>query len=727
MTQTPPSGRPPRAYADFETRSAVDLFKCGSGRYFRDPSARVLCLGFALPAQGTPEEREVHVWYPDWLAHQFGLPLADRGPLEELLAHVGRGGEVEAHNAGFDAGAWNLLQCEAEGWPEVPPEQWRCTSSAAAAWGLPLSLDAAAGALRVPLKSPDGKKLVDSLCRPRKGGEFGGTAEEFERLFAYCAQDVRVGLYLSWLVPDLSDDERAVWEADYRANEAGLPVDEELCRAALAKFGAWRDGLNAELLDLTGVERGSQREQVRAWLASREVHLPDTAGDTVDHFLSGELPLDVRRVLRVLRGVNRTSTAKYRAMLAYSGGSGRARRGLVYHGAKTGRWVGRGFQPHNLPRGAVKDMDAACADVLSLPVAALEEKYGDVGALLSGTVRGAVAAPPGRRLLVADYAAIEARVLLWLAGDEGGLDVFRRGECIYCAMASDVYRRPVTKAQPEERQLGKQAVLGLGYGMGDATFLVTLARYGVSLTVPQALAIMGRERLREAAARQRARLAPGPGAEPSAARQAEALRARLASERVDLGYAVWALALCRFIVAVYRDRRSAVVRLWGDAETAALGAVADGPGATPREAGRCLWSASALDGALECRLPSGRLMRYPSPAVRRSRTPWGDTRAQLTHLVARGRGMTRVGTYGGQLVENVTQAAARDLLAAAMVRADRDPRLAPLMTVHDELVCEADAAAVSPEEYAALVSEVPPWADGCPVSAEAHELVRYRK
>jgi DNA polymerase len=778
MTET---DRPPRPLVDFEARSRVSLKDSGAGLYCRDPSTEPLCMAYSLP--GGDPGRQVYLWYPEWLAELHGLPdprqtqdVEWAGPggqvvryrveppaLLALFDYLRSGGEVEAHNAGFDGEFWEHVMVPRRGWPALAWSQWRCTSSAGAAWGYPLQLALAAELADVPAKMYEGKRLIQALCRPQKNGEFSGTRADFQQFFAYCVQDVRTTLHYRGRVPDLSETEQAVWEADQRSNSLGLPVDDLLAESALAKFESWRDQLNAELKQLTGVERGTMRDQVREWLRGRGVELPNTEGDVVDSFLARPgLPADCRRVLQIMRGVNRTSTKKYRAALEWSGGSRRVRRALVYGGTKTMRWAGRGMQPHNLPRGLLRkgqSMDEVCDDILTLTARELEQKYcescrpqkaecgrprrehptpdgcgryqpqfADLGSLLSTTVRGVIKAPAGRVLKVADYSAIEARVLSWLAGDEPALQVFRNKEDIYCYQATEIYQRKITKADEEERQLGKQSILGLGYGMGDVTFLLTVDGYNIKFTREQAVQIMGRQRFELALSRNKARLWPDAGAEKFAKLQAGKTRQRLAGARLSSSYALLGITLCRYLVAVYREKRKAVVQFWADLESAACSAVREGPSGAAFMAGRHVsFRVSPRDGALECLLPSGRAMRYLQPQMRVATTPWGDRREQLTYLAVRNKGVKREGTYGGTLAENVTQAVARDLLAEAMVRADRTPGLDPLMTVHDELVCEADEGFMMPAEYAALVSVVPGWADGCPIDAEAHDRVRYRK
>jgi DNA polymerase len=332
-------------------------------------------------------------------------------------------------------------------------------------------------------------------------------------------------------------------------------------------------------------------------------------------------------------------------------------------------------------------------------------------------------ASPGFRLMVADYAAIEARVVLWLAGAEAGLRVFREGKDIYCDMAETVYNRPINKKDdPDERQMGKQAILGLGFGMGAPKFQATCAKYGIEIS----------------------------------------------------------LSLARKVVKAYREKYPEVKAMWKQQEEAAILAVRSG---RTVQAGLVEWR--KVGRFLHAKLPSGRLLTYVDPLVRKDAmymfpaldmegekctvlvtVPQGknqDARARreamfraslegskiigeapkwedsytLTFMgtdPGPSKKWVRLDTYGGHLVENLVQAIARDILAEAMLRADAGGYFRLVMSVHDEIVAEVpDDGRPKKEwdpvirEFEKLVAAVPYWAPGCPIDAEGWHGKRYRK
>jgi DNA polymerase bacteriophage-type len=293
----------------------------------------------------------------------------------------------------------------------------------------------------------------------------------------------------------------------------------------------------------------------------------------------------------------------------------------------------------------------------------------DTLSLLSQSLRGAIVAPPGKLLFVADYASIEARVLLWCAQDHEGLQKFRDGVDLYVDMASAIYKQPVSKEKdPEKRQLGKIAILGLGYQMGAPKFHATCANQGIHITE------------------------------------------ELAQQTVD----------------AYRAKYFRVKQLWYDQETAAGEATYDKEG-TEYECYPCMW---VKEGRfLYCRLPSGRRLAYPDPAIKTITTSWGARKNALTYMGvnATTRKWHRQNSYGGLLVENIVQAISRDIMGEAMLRCEESRIYSPILSVHDELIAEGNAHHGNVEEFVALVGQCPTWAPGCPVAAEGWAGTRYRK
>lgn len=674
----------PRALLDFETRSACSLRKAGAWRYSIDPTTEVLCLAFRLSSWAPGRTA---LWHPDF--PQIGL-TGHCGELGELFDWIGDGGLVEAHNAWFERCVWRNVLEPRFGFLAIRGAQWRCSAAKAAAHALPRGLDDAATALKLALrKDAEGAKAMQKMTKPRKSrkaereawaksGEtppallWHETPDLFARLFAYCRQDILVEEAVGDALPDLSEHETAMYIMDQGVNERGFQIDADAVTTALALIEQETARLNGELAEVTGgrVKRATQRAQMLDWFQEQGLDLDDTQKATIEDALEW-IPADqvtepVRRGLTIVRTLGRSSTAKYQSMANWMGADGRVRGGLLYHGATTGRWSGSGVQPHNFVRGSVKDMEGLWAMLKARDCLALEAAHGSVMAALAEGLRGAITAGPGRCLYVADYAAIEARVLFWLANDHDALDVFRAHQDIYCEMASDIYARPISKADAQERQLGKAAVLGCGYQMGASKFVATAATYGVDID--------------EVFASQ--------------------------------------------VVNAYRAKFWRVKQMWADQNAAAIQAVEDGEAV---ECSYVTWRPEAP--FLFCELPSGRQLAYPFPEIRGRMTPWGAVQSALTYTGTdpHTRKWTRQTTYGGMLVENITQAVARDLMAEAMLRCEGSDTYDLVLTVHDEMIAEADEGAGSVREFEALMAEVPTWAAGCPVEAEGWTGLRYRK
>jgi DNA polymerase len=725
-------GSPPRATIDFETRSACSIRDCGSWRYSLDPSTQVMCLAFRLPHW---EHGRTALWHPAF--PHLGIPEADCPELIELFEWIVAGKLVEAHNAFFERGIWVNIMVPKYGWPVIPHESYRCSAAKAAAYSLPRGLDDLTGALGVAVrKDLEGAKVMKKMAKPRKPlvadvkkwllanspeyrslskpelktvkiksfVEAVDTAVEvtwlvddvfqevrhfrlplywhesaalLDALCAYCRVDVLAEEASSERLRDLSPKETEVYLMDQAINERGMQLDREGIEAALHVVGERNRELNAELVEITGgyVEKATQRAKMMNWFSGEGVLLSDTQGTTIDSWLKRQdLEYKVRRCLELVRALGRSSTAKFIAAQDWAApATWRVHGGLLYHGASTGRWTGKGLQPHNFPRGAIKNMAMAWDCIKTRDPAYMEMMYGDAMTLLSHSLRGMIVASPGKRLMVADYAAIEARVVFWLAYDEDALRVFRENKCIYMEMATEIYGRLIhdKEAQAEERQMGKQAVLGLGFQMGAAKFQKTLAeKYGIFIE----------------------------------------------------------LEFAQKIVDAYRAKFWRVKKMWWDQEAAAIAATKT-PGRTVK-CGRVAWR--MMDGFLHCRLPSGRLLGYADPVVVKKATPWGEKRDCLTFMGVDPytKKWRRQETYGGTLVENITQATARDLMADAMLRFHRSGVYDVILSVHDELIAECDESMGTKEHvkvFEGLMAETEEWADGLPVKAEGWTGPRYKK
>lgn len=735
-----------RATIDFEGRSACDLRKHGSWRYAKHETTEVMCLAYKLPH--IPEIQLWHRAHPEYL-------IAESPPPVELFNFIAQGGEVEAHNAFFERMLWRHIMVPRYGWPEMPHLQWRCSAAKASASSLPRGLNDACKAMGLSIeKDMVGNRLMLKMCKPRKprkaereewaaawgkdtpmGHLWHEDEEDIYRQWDYCKSDVAAEIELSESIPDLSDDELAVWQMDQAMNEKGVRFDLDMAHAALYVATEWKKVLNQELEAMTGISAGSKRAQVKAWLEEHEeLELPDTAATTLTWYIERE-PISGRaqRVMEIMMDVNRTSTRKYQAMIdKCDPDDWCARDMLMYHGAGTGRWSSKSVQVHNFPARdlIVKDFEEAAECIKSRDVEWCQAMYGDVMKLLSHSLRGAIIPREGKHFMVADYSAIEARVVLWLADDKPALDVFLRGDDIYCDMASGIYGYPVIKKQhTSERQFGKQAILGLGYSMGFLTFLLTCRKYGIFFPRSDVIRIMGLEKLEKYEAWVRNYLCmdmdKGPiTIDPASKRQAAKVKRRLVEEREKPAKIIHELALMKYVVDVYRNRYSAVKQMWTDQERAAIRAVQKGDRV---ECGKVTWFVE--DDFLYCELPSKRRIAYRSPEVKLTRTSWGEAKPALRYMSVNGvtRKWERTATYGGKIVENITQAVARDIMANAMMLADEGAVYDTVMSVHDELVSEVDKDKGTVQDFEDLMSDIPEWAAGCPITAEAERMPRYKK
>ncbi len=683
----------PRATIDFETRSACSLRKHGAWRYSLHPSTEVLCLAFRLPSW---VEGRVSLWHPAF--PHLGIAESDNwSDIVELVDWIFAGGLLEAHNVWFEYCIWtNILQPQFD-FPPIPAASWRCSAAKASAHALPRGLDDVVTVLKLSeKKDAEGHKLMLKLSKPRKSwkkerdrweqtGEtppailWHESEEQFARLWTYCQQDVRAEEGVSQTLPDLSPEETQVFLMDMDLNRRGFQIDSKAVSSALGLIGRETRKLNGELQKLTRgkVKKATQRAQMIDWFKTEGLTLYDTQKETLDRIIEEDAALETggcswatdlspkaKRALQIVRALGRSSTAKYQSMQDWMDlRDYRVRGGLLYHGATTGRWSGKGVQPHNFVKGTIKDQEGLWA---GLRAGKTPEGMGMMEAL-ANALRGAIVAAAEHVLYVADYAAIEARVVLWLAGDEAALDIFRRHEDIYLEMASAIYDRPCTKDDKDERALGKIAVLGLGYQMGASKFQTTCAKFGITIDD----------------------------------------------------------ALAQTVVDTYRERFSLVKQMWWDQEDAAIAATKRAGKAVT--AGRVTWIREGR--FLYCVLPSGRRLSYPDPQVKQRATPWGAMKDSLTFMGvnAYNHQWQRQTTYGGMLVENITQAVARDLMAEAMLRCEATGVYQIVLTVHDEIVAEAPALAGNVQEFEGLMAACPEWAEGCPVAAEGWTGTRYRK
>ena len=459
----------PRLFVDIETYSSVDIGKAGAFKYMEAPDFEILLIAYAWgdgPVQlldristqpvGAVEDLDEY-----W---KFKFALADPNYVKV------------AHNSAFERAAFTRwLGCD------MPPEEWEDTMIMAAENGLPMSLDAAGAALQLEYqKIKEGTALINYFCKPCKptianGGRTRNLPEhapdKWARFSEYCRRDVEVcqDIYRRLKNLPAPDWERKVWALDARINERGVLIDRDLAEAAIDVDAAFREEHTAELARLTGLDNPNSVAQLKSWLEGVGVNVDSLDKATVSDLRKTLPDPTTRRVLELRQLLGKTSTKKYEAMTAAACEDDRVRGLLQYYGAgRTGRWAGRLVQVQNLPQNHLEQIDLVRELVRDRDLETLELLFDSVPDVLSQLIRTAFIAKPGHTFLVSDYAAIEARVIAYLAGEKWRMDVFAQGGDIYCSSASQMFKVPVVKhgVNGHLRQKGKIAELACGYGGG---------------------------------------------------------------------------------------------------------------------------------------------------------------------------------------------------------------------------------------------------------------------
>lgn len=656
---------------DFESRSTVELKTAGVYKYAQHPDTHIWCMAWAF------DDEEPEIWRP-------GMPLPER-----IVEHIRNGGEVRAWNAQFERILWREIMVKRHGCPSIRDEQFVCSAAEAAAMALPRSLDQASSVLKVgQQKDEEGYGLMLRMARPRRINDDGtivwwDVPDRIERLEAYCKQDVRTERAIVRALRRLTPREREVYLLDQRMNDRGVRCDRELVLAAqgIASIGIAR--ANVRLAQLTGgdVSEVTNHGRLLAWLVSTGVETDSVAKPAVAALLErDDLPPETREVLELRADTGRSSIAKLDAMLAAMCDDDTLRGLLLYHAASTGRWAGRLVQPQNFPRGEVKGIEAFIEAVLGQRYDEIDLYAHPVVVVLS-MLRSMLTAREGHELMAGDFSAIEARVLNWLAGQDDVCELFRKYDRAekedkprfdpYRIMAVKMGRATAPELVTfDGRQAGKAAELGCGFGMGADKFV-------------------------------------------TAAWQVYQVRVN----KIE----------AKGAVDTYRSTHPRVKSFWSDAENACLRAVRE-PGVVQVFGGRRNLKAIVAGSYLYIILPSGRPLVFAVPTIQDRMTPWGEMKPSLHFwgVDAFSKKWGELSAYGGLLVENIVQAVARDLMAEAMLRLEAAGYL-PVLSVHDEVVAEVLRGFGSVKEFVRLMSELPDWAEGCPVAAEAWSGFRYRK
>lgn len=709
-------------HIDGESRSAADLKKTGTHRYWEDRSTDLWCVAYAF------DQEEPKLWFP-------GDPVP-----RKIEWHIEDGGPVYAWNVAFERCMWKARLGPKYGWPVPKERQFNCTMSEALIMNLPGALDKAGPAIGSAItKDKDGHRLMLQMSKPRKlrknepcpkcgdrlrecfcGPYWHEDPEKLRRLAEYCKQDVRTEQAIADFVLPMSASEKRIFHLDARINERGVFIDKDLCIASQKIVDKTVAKIDAQIQRITlgEVEGVNKTSQLVKWLQSMGVETTSVAKDILEDLLiRDDLPTDARRVLELRQEGSKTSTAKIASMLTRRQKDGRMRGNLQYYGASaTGRWAARGTQLQNLTRPKIlkgkgaefdKVINEALLSITYGSVTLLEMMYGKPMTIVSDCIRSLIVAPPGKYLLACDFSNIEGRVVAWLAGQEDKLDAFREydqgtGPDLYILQASGIFGISLDQAKDDfYRQIGKVAELSLGFQGGPRAFAKMGKNYGLKL-------VDIADRVIESAS------------EDIFEKAKEAWPERGKSTGVNKK--AWIAA--EIIKLAWRAKNYRIAAMWKETEDAAIQAMLY-PGETV-SAGKVKYR--FVEPFLFCRLPSGRALCYPFAKLRDSKTPWGDVQKKIVFKSTDQftKKWSRKAFYGGLAVENITQAVARDIMAEAMLRTE-DAGYRTVLSVHDEIVNEVDEGFGSLEEFSALMTQNPVWAPDLPITASGWQGTRYKK
>ena len=658
---------------DIETRSRCDLKARGTWAYAADPSTQILCCAWL-----DDEERIGGVW-------RQGQPIPAWVQSNKILV---------AHNAMFEYAVFSYQPH----WDRTAIRRWRCTATMARAVGFPGTLARTADILGcAQQKDSRGKALIAALCVPQADGSFNADEALMGELIKYCKQDVRTTRELWQKLPELSERELEVFHIDMRANVRGVRIDLDMVHAALEIYESYKRRVVDQFVAHYGI-KPTQRARVLELINSKlENPIRNTQAANLAHeLLRSDLSPEVRYIMNTVRDAGRSAVAKYQKLRDYVCPDGIWRSPIVMYGAHgTGRWSSYGPQYHNFPRRRLytDDGEAVARNIKAntLPDNVAESKY------LADALTATIIARPGRRFIKADYSAVEARILGALAGAREYNDVYVRGGDLYIDMASRIFKKPVQKGS-WERHMGKAAILGLGYGMGDVTFARLILSYGIEITGDALNTILGDERMAYLDALQ----------ERLESDSDYRRRARQTFDDVGLNLDNYMLlvAAAGYVVHIYRDAYPAIPELWksmGDAFRRVMRIRGSAAGCSD------ITFIGRGGAAVIMVLPSGRPIYYWRPRELREIPDLDDSArrksshgAELDSSPDEIRYLRHVSThsywertYGAKLVENAVQAISRDALADCYIAAHKLPGAEVVLSSHDEITIEADSRATN--------------------------------
>lgn len=664
---------------DFETRSELDITQVGARVYAEHPSTEILMISFSI------NQKDVFNWNP------FFGEKNNKQILEQAIGHVkSMDGKIaiRAFHSEFEYWVWNLVGTRQFGWSEMPIEYFYDVMVQACIAGFPAGLDNCAIAMGLDeQKDKKGKQLIGMFSKPsrKKGESFKNPLsypEEFKEFIYYCDQDVRTQIAVAKACPPMTERHHAIFILTERMNVRGLPIDKSMAEGALALVDIYKQKAAKQIKKITNgaIESASQNIALQKWVNEQGCNIPNMQAPTIEKFLASKKTPDiVKKVLQIRSSVSKSSTAKYSAALQYLTFENTVHGFIKAFIARTGRWGGRGLQIQNFSKPH-KDFPYWCDyDVLAQAITDrdlrfIEVLYMDVMETLKAATRAMIHAPKGYKFISADYAQIEARIVMWMANSKTGLRDFSGEGKIYESMASDIFSKPINQIEKPsfERDVGKETVLGCGFGMGHKKFLFRCVEQR-NLQLDQAIA-------------QKA-------------------------------------------VKEYRSRYSEVPSAWKQCEIAAIKAIQYPGKIFSACKGKLVFQ--LVDIYLTLRLPSRRALYYPYPVIRLEDNGFGKEVEVIyyknwDHKNPAGKKWDYEKTWGGILFQHAVQGTAMDIMANGMLNAEKNNYPA-LFTVHDESLAMVKKSFGSVKEYEEILCQLEPWAKGLPIIAEGWEGTRYKK
>ena len=696
-----------KIYIDFETRSPVDFKAHGTMRYVKDPRTEIMCLCVAV------DDEKPFLFIADGLfMHIKGIKTYK---LTEMFVRSNnfKSDQIIAQNSIFDYLIWNNVLTKYS-YDPLPLEKMCDTQAQLAYHCLPQNLEAGGLALNLATqKNMIGHALMKKYCKPKADGTYYDDPEDLKKIFLYCGDDVEATRLIHKTLNPLPRFERKIWQIDQEINLRGVPVDVPASKAIIETVKIKEVQLLEKFQTVVNGEVSGPRSYVKLkeWVERKTGLTLDSVDKAATReLLKKDLPADVRQALEIKTTIAKSSVAKYKKIVDQEV-NGRLYNLFGYYGGSTGRWAAFVVQPHNMPNNAYgeRKWEEVAPLFYEKGVDDLDIFYDGVFSSASKMIRGAIKAPSGKRFICADFSGIEARGLGYLSYDNSALAVFFEGQDPYKVAASNIFGIPYKKVTKKQRLVGKVSELALGYQGGIGAYASMAKGYNIDLEIlPAFVQPYSLDEMKGqfgAIALAKTYLANNP--------EAMSLEAAVA---------------CDVIKRRWRAGRESTVQFWHDVEGTAIAAV-DQPG----EVFQCNNLFFKKEGDfLKCRLPSGRNINYFLPQFRMIETPWGDNKKALTYMSMKtlagktARIWCRTTTYGGKLVENITQAFCRDLLALAMLRL-KDAGFPIVFHVHDEIIAEIEPRQKVYKQFINIMSQVPEWAEGMPITAEGWKGKRFRK